>query len=117
MAAHVVQEGARAEVPAGGECATDTKGGREAHEEALAMIEGERGVDRLARLDAEELGERHATHGEPEMADDCRLRVARGARGIDVEEHVTATDLGDVGLGRGPRPLAERPDIAGKGRG
>ena len=68
------------------------------------MVERQRRVDRLALLDPEHLGEADAAHREAQVPDDGRLRVAGRARGVDVEEHVAAADVGDVGLGRRRRP-------------
>ena len=60
--AHVVEEGRGGELPARRERAAGAERGREADEEALAVVERQRGVDRLALLDAEHLGEADAAH-------------------------------------------------------
>src|SRR5439155_16054808 len=94
VAAHVVEEGVGRETTPRGERAADAEGGGEADEEALAVVEGQGRVNRLAGLDAEEWGEPEPRHHEAEVADDRRLRVAGRARGVDVEEHVPAAHGG-----------------------
>src|SRR5262249_52132883 len=79
------QEGDGGELPAGGEGTARPEGRCETDEQALAMVQGERGVDRLALLDAEHLGEADAAHREAQVPDDGRLRVTRRARRVDVE--------------------------------
>src|SRR5262249_41596436 len=93
VAPHVVQEGARAEAPPRGEGAARTERGGEADEEALAVVERKRRVDRLAGLDPEQRGEADAAHREAEMPDDGGLRIAGRPRRVDVEEHVAAAQL------------------------
>src|SRR2546428_785290 len=102
----------------GGEGPAGTEGGGEADEEALAGVERERRVDRLARLDAEEPGERDPAHGEAEVAYDGRLRIAGRPGRINVEEDVAAADVGDVGLGGDGAlaPALERADVTGECR-
>jgi len=119
VAPDVVEEGARAEAAARGEGAARAESGREADEQALAVVERQRRVDGLVRLDAQEPGQRDPAHGEAEVAYDGRLRVPGRPRRIYVEEHVAAPDVGDVGLGRlgAVAPALERAHITGERRG
>ena len=80
------------------------------------MVERQGRVDGFALLDAEELGEPDAAHGEPQMPDDRRLGVAGGARRVDVEEHVVAANLGDVGRRSGGGPEVVQRDCAARER-
>ena len=59
--------------------------------------------------------QRDAAHREAQVADDRGLRIAGRARRVDVEEHVAAADVGDVGLRRRVRyaALAERGGTSG----
>src|SRR5262245_20841348 len=100
MPADVIEERARRELAPRRERPACPERRREADEEALAMVQRQGSVDRLTRFDAEHLRQAHAPHGEPEVPDDGGLGVPRRPGGIDVEEHVVAADVGDVGLGR-----------------
>src|SRR5207247_11230829 len=91
---------ARGEAPGRGEGPGGREGGGEAEEEALAVVERERRVDRLARVAPEEPGERDPAHREAEVAGDGRLRIPGGPGSIDVEKDIAAADVGGVGLGR-----------------
>src|SRR5216117_393493 len=116
--ADVVEECARAETPARCEGAARAEGGREAHEEALAVVERQRRVDGLARLDAQEPGQRDPAQGEAEVAHDGRLRVPGRPGRVYIDEDVAAPEVGNPGLGRlgACAPLLERADIAGQPR-
>src|SRR5262245_447467 len=100
MPADVVEERARRELATRRERPACPERRREADEEALAMVQRQGRVERLTLFDAEHLRQAHAPHGEPEVPDDGGLRVPRRTGSIDVEEHVVAADVGDVGLGR-----------------
>src|SRR5207244_5012202 len=92
----------------------DAEGGSEADEQALAVVEGQRGVDRLARLDAEERRQAEAGHREAEVADDGGLRIAGRARGVDVEEDVAAAEVGEVRLVGAGEYVAQGAHVGGE---